>query len=158
MSPRYAGNSQPSFFSVFSERGLANCPAIRPTLTTGTLAPYISDIVICSNTRKKLRRFSSLNSAKLSAQSPPCSKNALPKAASASSRLSARDSPGEASGGKLISDCSTCCNCFKFLYSGCCLIGKFRQLSGVQSAAFVGNRLVVICIRLKTCYVNSVLI
>lgn len=31
-----------------NERGLANCPAMRPTLITGQPAPYISATVICN--------------------------------------------------------------------------------------------------------------
>ena len=39
MWPRNDGISIPPTSSVGSERGLANCPAIRPTLTTGTPEP-----------------------------------------------------------------------------------------------------------------------
>jgi len=53
------------------ERGLANCPAIRPTFTTGQPAAKVMTIAICSNTLKVSRIFAAENSAKLSAQSPP---------------------------------------------------------------------------------------
>ncbi len=36
MWPRNDGSSTPSIVSVSAERGLANCPAMRPTFTTGT--------------------------------------------------------------------------------------------------------------------------
>ena len=54
-----------------AERGLANWPAIRPTFTTGKAAPKVSTTAICSSTRKVSRMLLALNSAKLSAQSPP---------------------------------------------------------------------------------------
>ncbi len=37
--PRKEGSSTPSTISVGDERGLANCPAMRPTLITGNVAP-----------------------------------------------------------------------------------------------------------------------
>ena len=51
---------------------MANCPAIRPIFTTGHLAPKVSTTAICSITLKVSRMLSAENSAKLSAQSPPC--------------------------------------------------------------------------------------
>ena len=39
MSPRNAGSVTPSRVSVSDERGLAYCPAIRPILMMGRLAP-----------------------------------------------------------------------------------------------------------------------
>ncbi len=36
MWPRNEGSSTPSTVSVAFDRGLANCPAMRPTFTTGT--------------------------------------------------------------------------------------------------------------------------
>ena len=62
------------------ERGLAYCPAIRPTLTTGTEAAYVSTTAICSSTRSLLRTLSAVTPAKVSAQSPPWSRNASPRA------------------------------------------------------------------------------
>lgn len=38
MWPRNDGSSTPSIVSVAEERGLANCPAMRATFTTGTPA------------------------------------------------------------------------------------------------------------------------
>ncbi len=38
MCPRNDGSSTPSMVSVADDLGLANCPAIRPTFTTGTPA------------------------------------------------------------------------------------------------------------------------
>ena len=42
------------------ERGLAYWPAIRPTLTTGTDAAYVSTTAICSSTRSLLRTLSAV--------------------------------------------------------------------------------------------------
>ena len=62
------------------ERGLANWPAMRPIFTTGTPAPKVSTTAICSRTRNVSRMMLAVKSAKLSAQSPPCSTKALPSA------------------------------------------------------------------------------
>ena len=84
-----------SCVSVSDERGLANWPAMRPTLTTGQAAPKVSTTAICSSTLKVSRMLLGWNSAKLSAQSPPCSRNALPAATSASRVLQAARLAGE---------------------------------------------------------------
>ena len=71
--------------SESAERGFANCPAMRPTFTTGIPAAKFSTTAICSSTRKVSRIVLVLNSAKLSAQSPPWSRKASPRDAFASS-------------------------------------------------------------------------
>src|SRR2546430_1053833 len=48
MWPRNDGISPSSTRSVGEERGFTNWPAIRPTLTTGNVAPYVSTAAICS--------------------------------------------------------------------------------------------------------------
>ena len=78
---------------------MAYCPASRPTFTTGTEAAYVSTTAICSSTRSLLRMLSAVIPAKVSAQSPPCSKNALPRATAASLALSSSHSPAKTSGG-----------------------------------------------------------
>jgi hypothetical protein len=85
--------------SSLAERGLANWPAMRPTLTTGQPAAKVMTIAICSSTLKVSRIFAAENSAKLSAQSPPCSRNARPSVTSANCRRSSRASPANTSGG-----------------------------------------------------------
>jgi len=85
--------------SLGAERGLANWPAMRPTLITGKAAPKVSTTAICSSTRKVSRMLSARNSAKLSAQSPPWSRKALPSATSPSASVSRRASPAKTSGG-----------------------------------------------------------
>ena len=72
---------------------------MRPIFTTGHLAPKVSTTAICSITLKVSRMLSAENSAKLSAQSPPCSRKARPSATSASCAFSLRVSPAKTSGG-----------------------------------------------------------
>ena len=72
---------------------------MRPTFTTGHLAPKVSTTAICSMTLKVSRMLSAENSAKLSAQSPPCKRKARPSATSASWVFSRRVSPAKTSGG-----------------------------------------------------------
>ena len=67
MWPRKAGSSASPTRSVSAERGLANCPAIRPTFTTGTPAAYVSATAICSMILSLSRMASAVCSAKDSA-------------------------------------------------------------------------------------------
>src|SRR3984885_8969471 len=71
-------------------------------------------------------------SAKLSAQSPPCSKNASPAETRASAFFRLRASPAKTSGGNVASCASTSVNAFASGYSGTCSTGLARQLSGVH--------------------------
>jgi len=77
---------------VGSERGLVNWPARRDIFTTGMPPAKVSATAICSRTRNVSRIVLALNSAKLSAQSPPWSRKALPLATLASSDFSRRAS------------------------------------------------------------------
>ena len=97
----------PSTVSVGSERGLANWPAMRPTFTTGLPPAKVKTTAICRIRRKVSRILSARNSLKLSAQSPPCSRKALPPATSAKSAFSRRASPANTSGGMARRRCST---------------------------------------------------
>ena len=74
MSPRYDGSATPSMTSSGSDRGLANCPAMRPTLMIGMDPPNDMTKAICRMTRKVSRMWLTLNSLNASAQSPPMSK------------------------------------------------------------------------------------
>ena len=67
----YEGRDTPSIVSRSAERGLANWPAMRPTLTTGMPPPYCMVTAICSITRNASRILFALSAVKLSAQSPP---------------------------------------------------------------------------------------
>jgi hypothetical protein len=64
-------------------------------------------MAICSMTLNVSRIVSAENSAKLSAQSPPCSRNASPRLAAASSAFRRRASPAKTSGGYFDSCAST---------------------------------------------------
>ena len=84
MSPRNAGSVTPSRVSVSELRGLAYCPAMRPILITGRLAPYVSTTAICRIVLILLRMLSAVAVLNVSAQSPPWSRNASPRPAAAS--------------------------------------------------------------------------
>src|SRR2546421_3100108 len=71
-------------------------------------------------------------SAKLSAQSPPCSRKASPAATRASDFFRLRASPANTSGGNVASCASTSANALASGKSGTCSTGLVRQLSGVH--------------------------
>src|SRR3954453_18146639 len=71
-------------------------------------------------------------SAKLSAQSPPCNRNASPLATRPSAFFRLRASPAKTSGGNVASCASTSANALASGYSGICSTGLARQLSGVH--------------------------
>ena len=100
----------PSTVSLSDERGLANCPAMRPIFTTGRLAPKVSTTAICSSTRKVSRMTLAVKSPKLSAQSPPCSTKAWPFATIARLSRNRRASPANTKGGYFASRASTAAN------------------------------------------------
>ena len=52
ISPLYDSNSIPSIVSLSDDLGLANCPAILPTFTTGQDAPNVHTTAICQITLK----------------------------------------------------------------------------------------------------------
>ncbi len=78
---------------------MAYWPASRPSFTTGTEAAYVSTTAIWSSTRSLLRVLSAVTPAKVSAQSPPWSRNASPRATAASLSFSSSHSPAKTSGG-----------------------------------------------------------
>src|SRR5215471_8011941 len=139
----------PSRFSVGEERGLANWPAMRPTCTTGDAAAYVRTTAICRNTRKKSRMLLAVwliarCSVKLSAQSPPCRRNASPDATRPSACLRFLASPAKISGGKVASCCSTSASARASGYSGIWTTGLLRQLSGVQRSGIATSAIVKI--------------
>ncbi len=89
----------PSRVSVGLERGLLYWPAIRPTLTTGTEPAYVSTAPICSSVLSLLRMCSALTWSNASAQSPPWSRNASPRATEPSRSRNWSHSPAKTSGG-----------------------------------------------------------
>src|ERR1700736_2807831 len=72
------------------------------------------------------------NSAKLSAQSPPCNKKAFPAATAARRCCKRRASPAKTRGGKRRRVSSTLASAASSEYPGTGRIGKPRQLSGDQ--------------------------
>jgi hypothetical protein len=72
---------------------------MRPTFTTGRSAANVSTVAMLRKTQNVSRILLALNSAKLSAQSPPCSRNALPSATAARLAKRLRASPAKTSGG-----------------------------------------------------------
>ena len=89
--------------SVSEDLGLANWPDMRPIFTTGNEAPYINTTAICKIVLTRFLILSAVASAKVSAQSPPCNKNAFPDAAAASLDLRVSTSPANTNGGKIAS-------------------------------------------------------
>jgi hypothetical protein len=84
MSPRCTGSVTPPRVSVSVDRGLAYCPANRPTRMTRFLPLWVSTSPICSSIFSLYAIEPDSQSAKLSEQSPPCSRNRSPRVASAS--------------------------------------------------------------------------
>ena len=83
---------------------------------------------------------SAVNSAKDSAQSPACSKNASPSATWANCAVRSRASPAKTSGGKVASWASARFNASASGHSGCCAAGNVRHDAGlheVDSGALV---------------------
>src|SRR6476620_11037522 len=99
MWPRKLGSSIPSTSSVGDDRGFTNWPAIRPSLTTGSIEPYVSTAAICRITFSFSRMLAAEKSWNDSAQSPACNRKARPAATSASDSRSRRASPANTSGG-----------------------------------------------------------
>src|SRR4051795_5055911 len=121
---------------MFELRGLAYCPATRPTLTTGTLAPYVRTTAICSRVRVVACRCGSVLRSKVSAQSPPCSRNALPWATSASCSRSVSTSAGATIGRTDDSVGRTAWSAPRSGHRGCWAAGSSRHRSrpGTSSA------------------------
>src|ERR1700686_10053 len=133
MSPKYDGSSRPSRFSVGDERGLANCPAIRPTFTVGTPVLYVNTTDICRITLSLSRMLSAVNSANDSAQSPALRRKPSPTLTAASDSRSERASPANTSGGMRRSSSVTSSSSAVSGHSGWCAAARRRQLAGSQS-------------------------
>src|SRR4051812_11512131 len=99
MCPKKDGTSRPSTRSVGLERGLPNCPAMRPTLTTGSEPAHVSTADIWSRIFSFSRIVGADQSRNDSAQSPAWSRNARPSDTRARAPRSARASPAKTSGG-----------------------------------------------------------
>ena len=106
-SPRYAGSVTPSRVSVPALRGLANWPASRPILTTGTCAAYVSTTAMDNRVRSLPWMFAAVTPSRVSAQSPPWRTNASPAATLAIFCRSSSHSPAKTSGGSVRSFATT---------------------------------------------------
>ena len=82
-------------------RGLAYWPAIRPILTIGTCAAYVSTTAIESSVRSLPWMLAAVTPSNVSAQSPPCRMNASPAATLAILVRSLSHSAAKTSGGSL---------------------------------------------------------
>ena len=103
--------------------GLENCPAILPTLTTGKDAEKVKTKAICKITLKVSLILSGWNSAKLSAQSPPCKRKAFHSVTWASDFINALVYPAKTRGGYEPTFFKTIASSFSSSYFGMCLTG-----------------------------------
>lgn len=95
--------------------------------------------LIWSNTLKVSLILFALNSLKLSAQSPPCKRKALPRAASANFSSRCLASPAKTIGGKLSMVLSTDSRSFLSGYSGNCSAFFNFQLSTLHFTVWAGT-------------------
>src|SRR5580692_9142196 len=84
------------------------------------------------------RMESALKSAKDSAQSPACSRNASPLATWASSVVRERASPAKTSGGTVASRASAFLSASASGHTGCCAAGNLRQDAGLHEEVAAG--------------------
>jgi hypothetical protein len=120
MWPRNEASSSSPTRSVGDVRGFTNWPAIRPTFTTGSVAPNVSTAAIWSMIFSFSRIAIAEKTSKDSTQSPAWRRKARPAATSASASRSARASPANTSGGIAASRARTASTRSGFGQSGCC--------------------------------------
>ena len=99
---------------------MAYCPAIRPTLTIGTWAAYVSTTAIDSSVRSLPWMLAAVTPSKVSAQSPPCRMNASPAATLAILVRRSSHSAAKTSGGRVRSRATTSATSSRSSYPGCC--------------------------------------
>ena len=93
----------------------------------GTFIFAVKMALICKMTLKVSLILFALNSLKLSAQSPPCIKKALPSTAEASFCLRLLHSPAKTNGGNFSIFFNAFFKASLSLYSGICFTVKFSQ-------------------------------
>ena len=103
-----------------AERGFVYCPAIRPTLTIGTCAAYVSTTAIDSRVRSLPWMLAAVTPSNVSAQSPPCRMNDSPAATLAILLRRLSHSPANTSGGSERSRATTWATSPVSSYVGCC--------------------------------------
>ena len=122
----------PARVSVSADRGLAYCPANRPTRMIGFFKPCSSTRLICNRIFRRLAMLSDSQSAKLSAQSPPWSRNSSPRCARASRARKASTSQETTSGGRRLNAATARSSAAGSAYFGCWVAGRPCQLAGCQ--------------------------
>ncbi len=109
-----------------------NWPAIRPTFTTGSVAPYVSTADICSMIFSFSRMRIVESSLNDSTQSPAWSRNARRSIARARFSRSARASPAKTSGGLPFRRSTTAAAAAGSGQSGCWSARRSRHEEGDQ--------------------------
>src|SRR5436190_2816417 len=99
----------------------------------GFLSPTSITSDICSKILSFWTTLSEVHSSKLSAQSPPCSRNASPLCAFASCDFKFSTSQVVTIGGRLLSCASALSRCARSRYTGCWAACRLCQLAGCQS-------------------------
>ena len=105
---------------------------MRPTRTTGSIAPYASTADICRSTFSRSRIAGAETSRNDSTQSPAWSRNARPSQTSPSDARSARASPANTSGGSVPSRSRTAASAASSGHSGRWAAGSSRHEDGVH--------------------------
>src|SRR6185437_3420733 len=101
----------------------------------GCFSPCTSTRLICSSTLSRFEMIGLLQSAKLSAQSPPCSRKRRPSCASASACFSASTSHEVTSGGNPANCVVACASSAASSYCGCCNATRCCHDDGAQCGA-----------------------
>ena len=98
----------------------------------GFFKPCNSTRLICSRIFRRLAILSDSQSSKLSAQSPPCSRNCSPRCAWASFARSASISQDTTRGGRRLKEATARSNACASEYLGCWVARRLCQLAGCQ--------------------------
>jgi hypothetical protein len=112
---------------------------MRPTFTTGSVAPYVSTADIWSMTLSFSRIEGAETSRNDSTQSPAWSRKARPSLTSPRAASSARASPAKTSGGSSRRRLRTASSAASSVHAGCCSAGNDLHDAGVQ----VGSAIVI---------------
>src|ERR1700692_3257632 len=99
---------------------------------TGFFRPCSRTRLICSKIFRRRAMLSDSQSSKLSAQSPPCSRNCSPRCALANLSRSASISHDTTSGGRRLNAATVRSNARWSAYLGCWVAGRPCQLAGCQ--------------------------
>src|ERR1700680_3790262 len=98
----------------------------------GFFKPCNKTRLICSSILRRLAILSDSQSSKLSAQSPPCSRNCSPRCAWANFARSASISQDTTNGGSRLNEATARSSAWLSGYFGCWVAGRLCQLAGCQ--------------------------